>query len=479
MMNPEVTTQEGKRTVQEESIRHLETALQGKLIKPGDADYEEARHVWNGMIDKRPALIAQCASVQDVIAAVNFARQYDLLLSVRGGGHNVAGHATNDGGLVIDLSPMNHVQVDPETRVVRAGGGATIADLDQATQQYGLAVPMGVVSATGIAGLTLGGGLGWLRNKYGLSSDNLIAAEVVTADGRIVHASEEENAGLLWGLRGGGGNFGIVTEFIYRAHPVGPEVTFVFVFHDASGDKMKKAIQHYRDFSASAPDEVSTIMATGIVPPEEHLFPKEIHGTPFALFGGMYAGATDAGKAALNPLITFAEPLIDFSGVMPYTEAQTVFDEDYPDGLRYYWKSLNLMRLDDEVIDRIVEHARKQPSMFSTVDLWHIDGAVKRFDSDHGAFNGRHAAFLLSPEANWEDPSDDEANITWLREFVADMEEFSDGSRYLNFPGFQEEGDEMMHKAFGPQYQRLAALKKKYDPNNLFRLNQNINPGDW
>lgn len=458
-----------------DAIRGFEARLQGKLIRPGDADYDEARAVWNGMIDRRPALIVRCTGVEDVVEAVNFAREHGLLVSVRGGGHNVAGHATNDGGLVIDLSLMKRIEVDTEARTARAQGGVTWGELDAATQAYGLATPGGVYTGTGIAGLTLGGGFGWLRNKYGLSADNLIAAEVVTADGRIVRASQHQNGDLLWGLRGGGGNFGVVTTFEYRLHPVGPEVYFVFALHDGSGDKMKRALQLYRDFSATAPDEVSTIAACGVIP-EEPWFPVEIHGQPYTLLGGLYAGPIEDGRRVLQPFLDFGTPLVDMSGVKPYVEAQKAFDADYPNGKRYYWKSLNLMRLDDAVIDRIVRHARQQPSAHSTTDLWHIGGAVKRASAEESAFHGRHAAFLLSPEANWHHPEDDEVNIAWLRSFIADMEEFSDGSRYLNFAGFQEEGDAMMRKAFGAQYERLVALKRKYDPGNLFRLNQNIKP---
>ena len=469
------------RVIEDSEFETLHTHFQGKLIRPGDVTYDEDRLVWNGMIDRFPALIARCMSVADVVAAVNFARDNGLLLSVRGGGHNVAGHATNDGGLVIDLSLLNRVEVDPDNRTVRAGGGATIGDLDAATQAHGLAIPMGVVSATGIAGLTLGGGYGWLRNKFGLSCDNLIEAELVTAAGQVIRASEEEHADLLWGLRGGGGNFGIVTEFVYRAHPVGPEVMFVFVFHDGRGDNMKRGIQFYRDYSAAAPDDVSSLLFTGRIPPDEHHFPAEIHNVPFVAFAAMYAADPNEGRTILQPLREFGQerglaPLVDFSDTMAYVEAQQLLDEDYPNGLRYYWKSLNLTRLDDEVIDRLVKHARRQPSPLSTVDLWHIGGAVRRTGTKESAFFGRHAAFLLSPESNWEKMEDDEVNVNWLREFVADMAEFSDGSRYLNFAGFQEEGDEMMERSFGPQYRRLVALKEKYDPSNLFRLNQNIKP---
>lgn len=464
------------KTLDTAMLQELAARFRGPVILPGNGAYDEARKVWNGMIDRYPALIVRPLDTDDVVTAIHFARENALLVSVRGGGHNVAGHATNDGGLVIDLSLMKAINVDPVKQTARAEGGVTWGELDAATQVYGLATPGGVYSKTGIAGLTLGGGLGWLRNKHGLSCDNLIAADIVTADGRLLHASTSENSDLLWGLRGGGGNFGVVTAFEYRLHPLGPDVMFVFVLHDTpTAADMERAVRFYRDFSATAPDEISTILALGQVPPDEH-FPEELHRKPFTLFGGLYAGRAEDGKAALQPLRDFGVPLLDFSGVMPYVEAQQAFDADYPDGLRYYWKSLNLHRLDDEAITRIVDHARRQPSPFSTTDLWHVGGAVRRVSPQESAFYGRQAAFLLSPEANWIEPADDEANLHWLRAFIEDMEAFSDGSRYLNFPGFQEEGSEMMRKGFGPQYEALVALKRKYDPANFFRLNQNIRP---
>lgn len=453
----------------------LATQFHGELIYSGDGDYDAARSVWNGMIDRRPALIARCANVADVQTAVNFARETGWPLSVRGGGHNVAGHAVNEGGIVIDLSRMNNVAVDVTKRLAYVGGGATIADLDQATQRYGLATPMGVVSETGVAGLTLGGGLGHLRNKYGLSADSLVGATVVTAAGEIVHASERENRDLLWGLRGGGGNFGIVTTFVYQLYPVGPEVFFTAVFHH--GDKAKAGLQLYRDFSATAPDDVSVLGVLGIVPDGAAPFPEAVHGQPFVAFVGLYAGDPAEGEAVMRPLRELSPaPLADFSGTVPYLAAQQFFDEDYPTGMRYYWKSLNLLSLDDEAIERIIDHAYRQPSQHSTTDLWHIGGRLKRFNGEHAAFYGRHAAYVLNPEANWEHAGDDAANMSWVRTFIDDMADFSDGSRYLNFPGFQEEGDAMMQAAFGTHYQRLAALKQKYDPTNLFRLNQNIKP---
>ncbi|WP_420629152.1 FAD-binding oxidoreductase [Candidatus Leptofilum sp.] len=471
-----VYLEQERKKVSETAVISFAHALKGRLIRRGYSEYDEARAVWNGMIDRYPLMIAHCASVDDVVTAVNFAREQKLPVAVRGGGHNVAGHATCDDGLVIDLSGLKQIEVDVDQRTARAGGGVTWGELDAATQPFGLATPGGVFSDTGIAGLTLGGGYGWLRNMYGLSCDNLLAAEVVTADGRIVHASETENRELLWGLRGGGGNFGIVTSFTFQLHPVGPEVMFVFALHDGSGDKMKHGLEYYREYTAFAPNEVSTLLALGKVPPEEHLFPKAIHGKPFVLMGGLYVGSVADGKKALQPLLDFGEPLIDFSGPTTYIEAQQAFDEDYPDGMRYYWKSLNLSHLDEAGIETIVRHAQQQVSPLSTVDVWHIGGAIREFGAEDGAFNGRQSAFLLGVEGNWEDAADDAANIAWVQDIIDAMAPFSDGSRYLNFAGFQEEGDAMMRDAYGSQYARLVALKKQYDPTNFFSLNQNIKP---
>lgn len=464
-----------KSEITEAQIASLAHQLQGNLIRPGDDDYDEARAVWNGMIDKYPALIVQCEKPSDVITAVAFARKNNLLLSVRGGGHNVAGHATNDGGLVIDLGPMNQVVINPDTQTVRVGGGATLGELDAASQQYGLAVPAGVVSETGVGGLTLGGGFGWLRNKYGLTCDNVLGAEVVTADGRLLRASETENSDLFWGIRGGGGNFGIVTEFEFQAYPLGPEVMLLAAFYD--GEEMADILRFFREYTATAPDEISLLAVAGVFPPGAEVFPEELHGRAFILLIGVYVGDAEVGERVLQPLREVRQPLVDFSGRMPFVEVQQFYDEDYPAGeMRYYWKSLNLTSLDDEAIDTIVRHAKAQPSPHSTTDIWHIGGAIKRVDDESMAFHGRHVNYLLSPEANWEHAAEDEENIAWLRDFLAAMQPYSDGSRYLNFPGFQEEGDDMMRTAFAAKYDKLARLKKKYDPGNLFSLNQNIKP---
>ena len=464
------------RSLNSSTVTILRDALTGSVITPADSGYDEARAVWNGMIDRYPALVVRCATAGDVIAALDFARSNDLPVAVRGGGHSVAGHSTCDGGIVIDLSPMKQIDVDPEARIASAGGGVTWGELDAATQQYGLATPGGVFSRTGIAGLTLGGGYGWLSATYGLSCDNLIAAEVVTADGRVVVASEEENPELLWGLRGGGGNFGVVTRFTYRLHLVGPESYLAVVLHVGEGEAMEQTLRFYRDFCETAPDQVNLIAVCGVVPAHEEVYPKATHGRRYVMLGGHYVGPVEEGERVLRPLREFAEPLVDFSSAMSFVDVQKLWDEEYSDGQRYYWKSLNLSRFDDEVIDLIATHAREQPSPLSTTDIWHVGGAVKRAPKDGNAFRGRDATFLVSPASHWVDPAGDASNVAWARTFVAALEPYSDGSRYLNFAGFHEEGEEMMRSAFGPHYELLVALKRQYDPTNLFRLNQNIDP---
>lgn len=448
----------------------------GNVTLPSDPEYDDARAVWNGMIDRYPALIAHCESTAQVVQALEYAREQQLPIAVRGGGHNVAGHGTCDGGIVIDLAKMNAVTVDPEARIARVDGGALWADVDTATQKHGLATPGGVFSRTGVAGLTLGGGFGWLASQYGLSCDNLIGAEVITADGRIIVASEDENPELLWGLRGGGGNFGIVTRFVFQLHPVGPEVYFVFVLHDAEGDKLFERLCFFRDWCESDGDNIGAIASFGVVPPDPHVFPEEIHLKPFVLFGALYSGPAEEGMRVLQPLREIDEPLVDFSDTMQYVDVQQIFDPDYPDGMRYYWKSLNIGELTDAALLRMIEHSRRQPGPFSTTDIWPVGPGIKRGSLDDSAFFGREAAYLLNVEANWEDPGDDEAHIQWVRSLIDEMGEFSDGSRYLNFAGFQEEGDAMMAASYGPQYRRLQALKAQYDPDNIFRLNQNVPP---
>jgi hypothetical protein len=469
-----IATTTGTDTVLEErTVEEFGVRLRGELFRSGDTGYDEARRVWNGMIDKHPALVVRCISAADVINAVNFARDNDLLLAVRGGGHNVVGTATVDGGLLIDLSSMKGIRVDPERRTARAEGGVTIGELDRKTQAFGLATPLGVVSETGIAGLTLGGGLGWLMRKYGLSCDNLVSVEVVTSDGRFLTASEEENPELFWGIRGGGGNFGIVTCFEYRLHPVGPEVMVGFVFYP--GDRAKEVLRFLNEYMAQVRDEVSPVGVLGRVP-HDQTFPEKCHGEHYVALLAMHAGDVEEGERVLQPLRELREPMADFSGSMPYVEAQKLLDEDYPEGGRYYWKSTNVDRLDDEAIECLIAQAEMAPSQHSTIHIWYQGGAVGRIKTSETAFGYRSAPILLSIEANWEDPQDDEANVAWVRECIFDMRRFSDGGTYLNFPGFLEEGDKLIRDAYGENYERLVALKNEYDPTNLFRLNQNIKP---
>lgn len=457
-----------------EKIRAFADQLQGRLIQPGEVDYDTARLVWNGMIDKYPALIAQPINVDDVVASVNFARTNAVPVSIRGGGHNVAGSAIRANGLVIDLSAMKHIEVDPKARTVKAQAGATLGDLDAATQQFGLAVPSGVVSETGIAGLTLGGGFGWLRNKYGLTIDNLIGAEMVTADGQVVYTSETENPELLWGLRGGGGELGVVTRFEYRAHPVGPEVMFAFVFYTYDDlAEAKRLINAYYNYAETAPDEVSSLSFLGTIP-SGHSFPEDAWGKPFYAIAAIYSDDAADGQRVLQPLRELATPVVDFSEIMPFVEVQKVLDEDYPKHeLRYYWKSAYLREMNDVVIDRMLDLWQANPSPLSTIDFWYHGGAMNRVAPDATAYGDRSTKVMLGIESNWSDPADDAANIAWNREFVGGLRDFTTGKQYINFPGFYEEGEAMYEQTFTENYQRLAALKRQYDPQGMFSMSYN------
>ena len=459
--------------ITDDAANTLEAELQGELIRPSDAGYDEARAIWNGMIDRRPALIARCAAPGDAAAAVRLAASERVPLAVRGGGHGVAGHAVCDDGIVVDLSAMREIEVDAGAATVRAQGGATLADIDAATQEHGLATPMGVVTKTGIAGLTLSGGIGWLRRKHGLSVDNLVAAEVVTADGSVLTASESENEDLFWALRGGGGNFGAVTSLTYRAHPIGPEVFFCFVLYPAArANEVLRACERYL---AEADEPIAPLGVLGKVP-EADEFPAEQHGKPYVALLAMHTGDASDGEAVMAPLRELGDPIGDLSGTMPYTEAQGVLDEDYPDGWRYYWKSVNVRELSDEVVDGLVAQNEAAPSSHSTIDVWFQGGAIADVDEQATAFGNRGAPFLLGIEGNWEGGGNDEANVAWVRETVELMRPHSDGGMYLNFPGFLEEGEQLVREGYGPNYERLAEVKSKYDPDNLFRLNANVQP---
>lgn len=454
-------------------VERLASSLWGHLIRQGDPDYEQARQLWNAVIDRRPALIVRCADDDDVVAAVGFAREHSLPLAVRGGGHGVAGHALCANGLVIDLSSMRRVDVDPAHRRAWAQGGCTLADVDRATQREGLATSLGVVSATGIAGLTLSGGMGWLRRKYGLSCDNLLSARVVTADGSLLTASETENADLFWAIRGGGGNFGVVTSFEYRLHRLGPEVFLCFVFYPA--EHVREVLRACDRYVATAPDQAAPLGVLGRVPAVEE-FPRERHGEPFTAVLALFPGDPGEGERALRPLREIAEPIHDLSGTTTYTQAQTILDEDYPDGGRYYWKSVNVAALTDELIERLADCAAAAPSPYSTIDVWYQGGAMARVPEGDTAFANRKAPYLFGIEGNWQAEADSAENVSWVRDTFATLSSFSDGGVYLNFPGFLEEGRRLLREGYGRNYDRLAEVKARYDPANLFRFNANIVP---
>ncbi len=449
--------------------------FRGRVIRPGEEGYNETRGVWNGMIDRYPAVIAQCTGVADVMAAVAFAREQDLLVAVRGGGHNVAGHATCDGGIVIDLSAMNWVDVDPDARTVRVGGGSTWGDVDRETQVFGLAAPGGVVSTTGVAGLTLGGGYGYLRRTYGLTVDNLRSVDLVTADGRYLTASETEHEDLFWAVRGGGGNFGIVTAFEYDLHPVGPEVATVETWHPI--EEATTIARGWREFVEEAPNEVSAELVFWGVPDVPD-FPEDVRKQPVVIVAAVYSGDVAEGERVLAPLQELGTPLFDFGGPTPYLELQQAFDPFFPTGeLRYYQKSLFLDALTDEAIDAIVARAEQRPHYRVLLDVWQLGGAIADVSEDATAYSGREQPYLLAIDATWEEPADDERVVEWSRAFWDEMHAFSDGGLYLNFPGLGEEQAELLRATHSPEtYERLVEVKTRYDPTNLFRRNQNVEP---
>jgi FAD/FMN-containing dehydrogenase len=436
--------------------------------------YEENRRVRNGLIDRHPAVIARCSGTADVVAAVNFAREHDILVSVRGGGHNVAGSAVNDGGIVIDLSAMCGVRVDPAARTVRVQGGATWGDVDRETQLFGLATPGGNVSSTGVAGLTLHGGWGWLRRKYGYCVDNLLSADVVTADGQVRTANEAENPDLFWAIRGAGSNFGVVTSFEFRLHEVGPLVAFaapIYALEDA-----ERVVPAWRDFMNAAPDEVSSQLFLWGVPAAEG-FPADLHNKAIVALAAMYVGPAEEGERVLRPLRELATPLLDLSATMPYAVLQTAFDTLFPKGRLYYWKSLYLDDFEGETMAAVIRYGRDRPTPMSLVALWHLGGgAASRVGTEATAFGRRDVPYLLSFDTTWTEVADTDRCIAWTRAAWADMQRLGPGGLYLNFAGFGEEKEDLVRAAYGVNYDRLVELKTRYDPSNLFRMNQNIRP---
>lgn len=462
-------------TIDAASTQDLRGRLRGAVLDQEHGDYDNARRLQNGLINRRPALIIQCSGTADVVEAVNFARDRGALLSIRGGGHNVAGNAMNDGGVVIDLSSMRGVHVDAATRTVRAAGGATWADVDREAQLFGLAVPGGVVSTTGIAGLTLHGGYGHLRRKFGLSIDNLISVEIVTADGQVRTAGASQNADLFWAIRGAGSNFGVVTSFEFRAHPVGPMVQLCAPFYALEDGG--KALRAWREFTASAPDDISSLAIVWSVP-DVHEFPEELRRRPIVILASVYAGAPEDGARLMQPLREIATPVLDMSGPIPFTALQAAFDPFFPKGHFYYWKSTNVHDLSDACIDTILAAAANRPSHLSDIPIWHLGGALSRVAPDATGYGRRDAPYLVTAEATWTDAAENEKNIQWARTLVAAMKPFSRGGLYLNFAGFGEEKEAMLKDAYGANYDRLVAIKTQYDPENLFRMNLNIRPAN-
>lgn len=463
-------------TSDQQALENLSAAFRGPCILPGDQDYEKARLVWNKGIDKRPAVIARCNGVADVIEAVKFARAQNLEVAVRGGGHNVAGNSVCDGGIVIDLGAMNHVSVDVAERRVRAGGGATIGDVDHETQAFGLAVPLGIVSQTGIGGLTLCGGHSWLTRKHGFACDNLVSVDLVTADGNYLTASKEENSGLFWAVRGGGGNFGVVTAFEFQAHPVGPDIAFCAAFYPM--EDAANVFRGWRDYLADAPDEFTSQIAFWSIPPHE-AFPAELHGRQIIVPSGLHCGPLEEGERFIQPLRELGEPLLDLSGTIPYKAAQQAFDPFFKTKCERfnYWKSLYLDVLDDAAIDSIVTRGLNRPTSWTLMPIRLMGGAGGRVPADATALGGRDAPFMLSIDSAWTDPTDGEHTIAWTREFWEEMRQGGKGSIYLNFVGIGDDTEAMMRASYGDaNYERLVEIKSKYDPTNMFRLNQNIRP---
>jgi FAD/FMN-containing dehydrogenase len=459
------------RTIDEEATARLRARFRGELLLPSAAGYESARHIWNAVIDKHPALIARCSGVADIVAAVRFAREEGLVLAIRGGGHNVAGTAMCDGGLVLDLSQLKGVRIDTLARTARIQPGVTNGDLDHETQAFGLATTGGIASTTGVTGLTLGGGLGWLMRRHGLACDNLLSADMVTAEGTCITANRTEHADLFWALRGGGGNFGVVTSLEYRLHPVGPSVVAGLVLHPA--ERAREVLRFYRDYVAAMPDELTTIVNLRHAPPAPWL-PPELHGRAVVAIMSCHAGSIEEGFEAVRPLKQFGPPLFDLLEPKPYVLHQRMFDDAVPPGLRYYWKSHYLRALSDQLIDALAEHAWRDTSARSYTLLFQMGGAVARLADDATAFASRGAPCGININAVWAAPEEDRDHIEWARAFFAATEPFSTGGVYVNFLG--TEGEERIRAAYGANYERLAQVKARYDPTNFFRVNQNVRP---
>jgi FAD/FMN-containing dehydrogenase len=463
-------TMTSMRVLGEATLQELREAVRGAVVAARDADYDEARAVWNGAHDARPAVIVRCTGAADVIASIGFARSNDLEIAVRGGGHSIAGFSTCDDGIVIDLSQLNEVRVDPAARRAYVGGGAVWGDVDHETQAHGLATTGGLVSTTGVAGFTLGGGIGWTMRKFGLACDNLVAADVVTADGRLVHTSETESPELLWGLRGGGGNFGIVTQFELELHPLGPTVYAGPIFYpaEAAGDLLRA----FRTWSEDAPDDVTALVNLTTAPPLPAI-PAEWHGKKVVALVAVSTGPLEAGDALVAPLRAVAEPIVDLLGPMPYTFIQSLLDPLWEKGIGAYFKATNLARLDDELIERLCGLHLEAPGPQCEIHVHQMGGAVGRVDDAATAFSERSMPFVLNAVTGWRDPADAGSHSAWSRAVIASGLDASTGRAYVNFLGDADAA----RSSYGEEtYARLVALKNTYDPTNLFRLNQNVRP---
>ncbi len=454
------------------ALSELGTSFAGELVAPEDATYDRRRAVWNGSIDRHPALIARCTGASDVSAAVTFARQAGLPLAIRGGGHSFPGQSVCDDGIVVDLGEMKGIVVDPQARTATAEAGVLLGELDRETQAYGLAVPAGIVTHTGLAGLTLGGGIGWLQRKYGLTIDQLLSVDLITAEGELVKASETENADLFWGVRGGGGNFGVVTKFEFRLNPLGPNLVAGPVFWPI--EESPEVLRFYRDWIAAAPDDLMTIVIHRKAPPLPFI-PSELHGKPVVAVVCCYAGSVEEGEEVIAPLKAFGSPVLDLCEPKPFLEHQSMFDPSFPHGQWYYMRACDVAELTDEVIDITVEHAMRIRSPLTAFPIWQMGGAISRVGEDETAFSGRGAGhtFNITAATAGRDGFDEERE--WVRDFWSALEPHHTSGVYVNF--LMNEGEDRVREAYGAKkYDRLKALKRRYDPDNLFRLNQNIPP---
>jgi FAD/FMN-containing dehydrogenase len=465
------THNRGKYDFSTRELAALRAGLRGAACLRGEAGYDQARSIWNAMVDRHPGLVVRCAGAGDVMRAVGFARDHGLLVAVRGGGHNIAGNAVCDDGLLIDLSPMKSVRVDPAKRRAWVEPGATLSDLDKETQAFSLAVPTGINSTTGVAGLTLGAGFGWITRKFGMSIDNLLAADVVTADGKLVHVSDKENPDLFWALRGGGGNFGVVTSFEFQLHPLGPEVLSGLVVHPF--EKAAELLKSYRRLIDAMPDELTCWVILRKAPPLPFL-PAQWHGREILVFAMCYCGELSRGESAAAELRSLGEPIADVVAPHPFTGWQSAFDGLLTPGARNYWKSHDLTQLSDGAIDALVDAMQHLPGPECEVFIAHVGGAMSRVAPDATAYPQRTSHFIMNVHARWRDKAEDEACITWARDLFKAVAPFASGSVYVNFMPADE--SDRVEQAYGPNYQRLAKVKERYDPDNMFRLNQNIRP---